>query len=219
MNFSKQEDNSNGQLSLKSLLLKIAVVQEQYFTEFNKIDLENPDWDNYNPPYSGYIEEWEQYQQASEQEFGQVFEHFKSKAIDSIIRQQIDDFIAMLLGLYEACLNVEIKDEVGSFDDVNDYLTDEHQRIMLELIDKIKMSAISDHKVMPAIKLFFDYCDAEYPGNPGYPNYFEPLILALADFSGQPDKLLSYIDDSKVDRKALPQLILLLNKNAGHKTD
>ncbi len=219
VNFSNQNDKNNEQMSFKSFLKKIAETQEQYLEEFKNIDLENPDWDNYNPPHSSYIEEWEQYQQASEQEFEQVFEYFKSKAIDIIIQQQIDDLIANLLGLYKVCLKVEIEDEVGSFDDVNEFLTDEHKRIMLDIIDKIKMSAVSSHKVNPAIKLFFDYCSAEYTGNQSYPKYFEPLILALADFSDQPNKILSYIDASKVDREAMPQLVLLLNKNAGNKTD
>lgn len=219
VNFSKQEGTSDEHISLKSFLQHIIETQEQYVDRFESVDLENPDWDLYNPPHSGYIEEWEQYQQASEQEFEQIFEEFKSEVIDILIQQQIDDFTAKLLGLYEACLNAEIEDDVGSFHDVNEHLTEEHKRIMLELVDKIKMSALSGLKVNSAIQLFFNYCDAEYPGNPSYPNYFEPLILALADISDQPGTILSFIDASKVERGALPQLVLMLNKNAGNNTE
>ena len=219
VNFSKQKDKKDEDISIESFLQKIEITQEQYLTHFNSVDLENPDWDLYNPPHSGYIEEWEQYQQASEQEFEQLFDYFKSDAIDKIIQQQIDDLMAMLLGLYEACLNAEIEDDVGSFDDVNEHLTDEHNRTMQMLIEKIKISAISSHKVNSAIQLFFNYCDDEYPGNPTYPKYFEPFILALADISEQADTILSFIDASKINRETLPQLVLLLNKNSGNNTE
>ncbi len=213
-------DKSDSEVAstIEAFLTLIKETEVQYSGLLESVDLENPDWDNYNPEHSGYIEEWEQYQQASEQEFEEIFDEFKTEAIDCIIQQQIDDLTGMLLGLYEACLNAEIADEVCSFDDVNDHLTEEHKRIMLELVDKIKLSAISGNKVNAAIQLFFEYCDAEYPGNPTYSNYFEPLLLALADISDQPGKLLSLIDASKTDRKALPQLVLLLNKNAGNNT-
>ncbi len=219
VNFSKQEGTSDERIPLKSFLQHITETQEKYVEYFESVDLENPDWDLYNPPHSGYIEEWEQYQQASEQEFEQIFDLFKSETIDKLIQQQIDDFTAKLLGLYEACLNADIEDDMDSFYDVNEHLTEEHKRIMLELVDKIKMSAISGRKVNSTIQLFFNYCDAEYPGNPSYPNYFEPFILALADISDQPDTILSFIDGSKIEREALPQLVLLLNKKAGNSTD
>ncbi len=219
VNYTKQEVSSEESVSPDSFMQKIADIQEQYIAHFESIDLENPDWDNYNPSYSGYIEEWEQYQQASEQEFNQIFEKFKSEIIDMLIQQQIDDFTAMLLGLYEACLNTEIEDDIGSFHDVNEHLTDEHERIMQELTGKIKMSAISSHKANSAIQLFFHYCDEEYSGNPTYPKYFECLLLALADNTDKPNQILSILDASKVERATLPQLVLLLNKNTGNDTE
>lgn len=217
--FTQEEGGIIEPISSKSFFKEITKTQEQYVEDFESVDLMNPDWDNYNTPHSGYIEEWEQHQQASEQEFEQLFEDFKSSAIDLLIQQEIGGFIASLSGLYEACLNADINDEVGSFDDVNEYLIEEHERIMSELIEKIKISAISNQKVNSAIQLFFNFCDAEHPGNPSYPEYFEPLIIALADISNQPDEILSFIDASKVERVAVPQLILLLNKNAGNSTE
>ena len=219
INFTKQESTSENRISPESFLQHITETQEQYVSDFEGVDLENPDWDQYNPSHSGYIEEWEQYQQASEQEFEEIFDYFSSEALDLLIQQRIDDFTANLLGLYEACLNAEIEDTVGSFYDVNEHLTGEHKRIMFELIDKIQLSAISSYKVNSAIELFFYYCDENYPENLAFPKYFEPLLLVLADKSEQPGKVLSGIKKSKVNREAVPQLILLLNKNAGNSTE
>ena len=130
INFTtKQEDTSENRISPESFLQHITETQEEYVNSFERVDLENPDWDQYNPSHSGYIEEWEQYQQASEQEFEEIFDSFSSEALDLLIQQRIDDFTAMLIGLYEACLNAEIEDSVGSFYDVNEHLTGEHEQI------------------------------------------------------------------------------------------
>lgn len=193
----------------------VAYYTQTYTGILESIDLENPDWDFYRPSHGGYIEEWEEYQQASEQEFEQIFDQVKSSAIDDLIKQQVVNVLTKVIGLYEASLNAEIDDDYNSFDSVNGYLTETHESMMHGLIEKIKMSAISSIKVKEAIVLFFDYCDEEYPSNPTYPVYFESLLLALAEKSGQPNELLAALDASQISRKSLPRLVLLLQKKGG----
>ena len=219
VNFSKVENSPDKDISPKLFLEKIEKTREQYLNYFESVDTENPDWDSYKPSYSGYIEEWEQYQEASEQEIEQFFREFKTEAVDKIIQQKPEYFTAMLIGLYEACLDAEIDDPVESFGDVNKFLVEEHTATMATLIDKINLSAVSGNSIRTAMELFFYYCDEEYPGNQSFPNYFQPVLLALAEKSKQPDELLAIIDKSKVNREAVPQLVLLLNKNAGNNTE
>ena len=219
VNFSNVENRTNKDISPELFLEKIEKTRKQYLKYFESVDTENPDWDRYQPSHSGYIEEWEQYQEASEQEIEQFFRIFKTEAVDKIIQQKPEDFTAMLIGLYEACLDAEIDDPVESFGDVNEFLVEEHTATMAGLIDKIKLSAVSGKRIRAAMTLFFYYCDEEYPGNTSFPNYFQPFLLALAEKSEQPDEILAIIDESKVSREALPQLILLLNKKAGNNTE
>lgn len=50
--------------------------------------------------------------------------------------------MAMLIGLYEATQDTEVADEVGSFEDVNEYLLSEHANTMNALIEKLRLSAV-----------------------------------------------------------------------------
>jgi len=219
INFSNMENRTDKDISPELFLEEIEKTRKQYLKYFESVDTENPDWDSYQSSHSGYLKEWEQYQEASEQEIEQFFRKFNSAAVDKIIQQKTEDFTAMLIGLYEACLDAEVDDPVESFGDVNEFLVEEHKATMSGLIDKINLSAVAGHSIRTAVALFFYYCDEEYPGNSSFPNYFQPFLLALAEKSEQPDEILAIIDKSKVSREALPQLILLLNKKAGNNTE
>ncbi len=217
INYALQDESASKEAPSKKDFFKVIEITEaQYKSHLESVDLENPDWDNYQPEYSGYIKEWEQYQQASEQEFAHFFDIFKSAALDKLLEQNITDFTAMLLGLYEASLNVEVEDEVGSFEDINEHLATEHKYLMKELIEKIKLSAVSAHQAENAIELFFEYCANEYPGNLSFPNYFEPLIMNLGDFSDKPENILNKMKNFGIEYAAMPQLVLLLNNKSGN---
>ena len=210
--FVQAENNQMSGLSYASFLDLIRSVQTDYRKYFEAVDLENPDWENYHKPHSGYIEEWEAYQYASEQEFETIFDRFRSDATDRIIRQKADELTGMLIGLYEATQDAEIVDDVGSFEDVNGYLLSEHANTLNELAGKLRLSAVSDHVILAAFDLFFRYCDSEYPGNPHFANHFGQLLITLAEKSSYADRLLSIVDQSSVERQSLAELILVINK-------
>lgn len=218
-NFIKSEKEVFAEFSMKSFLEILASTKEIYQDEFETVDTENPNWENYHEPRSGYIEEWEAYQYASEQEFEEIFGHFQSEALNKIISQKIEELIAMLIGLYEATQDAEINDEVDSFEDINEYLLSEFQATLSTLIEKLKLAAISGKVIISAIQKFVEHCDSEYPGNPHFVNYFENLLIALSEKSSESNVILSIIDKSTIERQSLPQLVLLLNKNAGNKTE
>jgi len=190
-------------------------IRKKYKDLFEKVDVENPDWDNYVPPHSGYIEDWESYQLASEQEFERIFEDFGSAVTDKILSHSFDEVLAMLAGMYKATQDAEIEDDIGSFSDVNEFLLDEHATVMHNVVEKLKISAVPGKYANVAIKLFLNYCDAEYPGNPHFPAWFEPLLMALADKSDQPELIQDMINQSKVDLPSVARLILLLLKKSG----
>ncbi len=125
----------------------------------------------------------------------------------------------MLIGLYEATQDAEIEDDMDSFEDVNEYLLDEFIATMGSITEKLKMAAISEKLITAAIERFVEYCDAEYPGNAHFVGYFEQLLIALAEKSTLPNQILSIIDQSTIERQAVPELVLLLNKLAGNTTE
>lgn len=219
MNFTISKKNVAVDFSMDSFMAILTSTKIKFQESFEMVDLENPDWENYHSPHSGYIEDWEAYQYASEQEFEEIFETFNSEAINKIIGQKPDELIAILIGLYESTQDAEITDEVGSFEDVNEFLLSEHESTMNSVIEKLKLSTVSESVILVAIKKFFKYCDQEYPGNIHFVSYFEHLLIVLAEKSSDANHILSIIEKSTVERQTLPELVLLLNKNAGNKTE
>lgn len=218
-NFAQSEQKDVEVFSMKNFLELISSTKKKYLENFEEVDIENPDWDNYHAPHSGYIEEWEAYQQASEQEFEEIFSAFISEAVNKIIGQKPVELVAMLIGLYEATQDAEIEDDISSFEDVNEYLLEEFISTMGSITEKLKMAAISEKLITAAIEKFVEYCDAEYPGNAHFVGYFEHLLIALAEKSTVPNQILSIIDLSTIERPAIPELVLLLNKLAGNTSE
>jgi len=217
--FIQSEKNVLEVVSTSSFMEILTSTKKKYQDDFEMVDTENPDWENYHAPHSGYIEDWEAYQQASEQEFEEVFEAFNSEALNKIIGQKPDELIAMLIGLYEATQDAEIEDEVSSFEDINEYLLSEFQATMNSIIEKLSLSALSERTIVAAIEKFVEYSDAEYPGNEHFVGYFEHLLIALAEKSSSPNQILSVIDNSTIERQAVPEMVLLLNKLAGNTSE
>ena len=187
--------------------------------ELEIIDVENPDWDSYIPSHSGYIEEWEQYQEATEQEIEAIYRFWQNSLIDTIIGQKIETGLAILIGAYEASLNSEINDTIDSLGDPNEFFVEQHEELMKYYIEKIEQAAINEHSIFSSFRLFLEYCEKEYPGNENSTRYFEPVLLALAEKSGNPETILNQIENSNIEKKSLPQLVLLLNKLCGNSDD
>lgn len=214
--FARNQEAESEKQSYGSFLALVNDVQTTYQGDFESVDTENPDWDNYTPSHSGYIEEWEQYQQASEQEFQEIFQFFVSAALDKIILQRPDELLAMLVGLYEAAMDAEVPDEFGSFDDVNEFLLSEHRQVMERIVQKMRLSAVADSKINAAFELFFRYCNEKHPGNQYFAKHFEHILLALAEKTGDAGRLLTMMEEAGLEQKNLPELSLLLLKSGGN---
>lgn len=209
-------DDPGGNKSYTSWLELIKCVRDDYREQFEGVDVENPDWENYDSPHSGYIEEYEAYRYASEQEFEAIFDRFRADATDNIIRQKADEVVAMVIGLYEATLIAEIDDEVETFEDVNSYLVSEHTETMNKLIEKLRLSSLAENIIHRSFEMFFKYCDSECSDEPHFASYFEQLLIALAQKSESAARLLTLFEQSPVEQQELPELLLILNKKAGN---
>jgi hypothetical protein len=217
--YAQSEQNNPEIYPSKKFVDIITSTRKKYLERFENVDLENPDWESYHTPHSGYIEEWEAYQYASEQEFEDIFSEFLTEAVNKIIGQKPVEVVAMLIGLYEATQDAEIEDDIGSFDNVNEFLLSEFKTTVNAITEKLKMAAISEKLIMATIEKFAEYCDSEYPGNAHFAGNFEKLMMALAEKSTMPNQILSIIDQSTIERQAVPELVLLLNKLAGNTTE
>jgi len=104
INFAQSEQKVTEVFPMTSFTELLSSTKKRYQADFEMVDTDNPDWDNYHAPHSGYIEEWEAYQQASEQEFEGIFNAFISEAVNKIIGQKPFELVAMLIGLLNLLL-------------------------------------------------------------------------------------------------------------------
>jgi len=218
INFDGAAEIEKDRLSFDRFVKIVNDTMSVYRDKFEGVDTENPDWDNYAPSHSGYIEEWEQYMEASEQEFQVFFDDFKSFSIDLIIQQKVEELTARLIGLYKAVRSAEVPDPVYSFDDINDYLHDEYKRITADLIEKINISALSEPVVLNAFEHFFQYFKGAGDMSALLAFAMEDYLIALTGQTTQPKEILAIMDQAAIDRNHFPRLSLMLLKQAG-KTD
>jgi hypothetical protein len=215
--FVKAEMFASDGMTYEAFAEIIDYTNNLYRNHFESVDTENPDWDSYTPSHAGYIEEWEQYQQASEQEFQEYFQFFLAKAVDMIIAQRPEELLAMLIGLYEAALDADVPDELESFENVHEFLLSEHKEVTNTLAEKLRLAALADNKISKAFELFFRYCKDEFPGNPHFATHFEPVLIALAEKTKNAGQLLEIRAQAGIEQAVLPELTLMLYKAAGNK--
>ncbi len=216
MAFAKAATGETAGLTYDAFANAIKTTRNLYKSRFESVDTENPDWDHYTPSHSGYIEEWEQYQEAAEQEFQEIFQGFHSEVMDLIIAQQTEELLAMLTGLYEAALDADVPDEVGSFESVNEFLLSEHKELTTAISEKLQLAAFANRKVAGAFELFFRFCSDKYPNDPHFAKVFEPVLLALAGKTENTAHLLEIMTKAGIELSVLPELTLLLHKSSGN---
>lgn len=216
VNFAGEKDGITPGLTYDKFAEIIEEFKGTFTALFENVDLENPDWDNYSPPHGGYIEDWEAYQLASEQEFENIFDDFREEAINQVIEQRPEILVAMLIGLYQSCEDADITDDNCSFDDVNEHLLSEHKNTLNSIIEKLRLSALSDHKIAIAFELFFRYCENEYATDTQFASQFEHLLLCLAEKSENQAHLLDILSQPGIEKDMYPELLLFLNKKTGN---
>lgn len=206
--------NRDDSYTFKDFFRETEETKNLYLSLFEGVDLEDPDLDNYVPPHSGYLEEWEVYQAASEQELDEIFGQFRTSAFDVIIQHQPERLLALLIGLFEAITDTDLEDPYGSFGDIHEYLFDEFDVVMLAVVDKVKLSPLGESVIVPAWTLFFSYYDRNPSAGIGFARTFEPLLMALAEKPVSREKLLPALDQSSLSRENIPLLTLLLMEMA-----
>lgn len=214
----KEQRDTEG-ISQQKFAEKVSTTKKTYQALFEQVDTEDPDWDNYLAPRSGYIEEWEAYQMASEQEFDRIFEAFFSDALEYLLAQQLDLFLAGLTGIHQATKDANIPDEVCSFDDINDFLLQQFASMQKLLAEKLRLAVLSNKTIEEAFGLFFVYWRDLQAEKLSEICYFEPVLLALAEMSNAKDKLHAILKSAAIKPQLLPELLLLLQKHTGNESD
>ncbi|MCK9450362.1 MAG: hypothetical protein M0Q90_01610 [Bacteroidales bacterium] len=217
--FVEEENSPPESLNTAAFKDTVLTIKSNFLASFEMADPGEPDWHCYEAPHSGYVEEWEIYQMASEQEIQDVFEEFISQATATIIAQQPDILLAQLTGMYEAIIEARVPDKHNSFDDVNEYLLSEFPDYIKMLVEKLWPASFSHQAVEKAYELFFRYWRDTHAEKLAALHYFEPLLISLAEMPNETDELLAIIKNTLVDQAFLPELVLLLHENSENESN
>lgn len=210
--------NNQSVIDLQDFSNLVNEARKKYMRAFEKIDLENPDWDNYIPSHTGYIEDWEEHQEATKQEVDTIFDRFKEESTQLIRQQSYGNLLALAIGIIFAFEDLEIDDPYGDFEDVNEMFLDSFHTALTDVIEIIDQSVIpGNHNAV--IELFLSYYNQRQPAEPNIMSYLEPLLIIISEKSTQPAQLLESIIASNINKAHVPQLVLLLNKNSGKHTE
>jgi hypothetical protein len=219
LRYFEAEKQDSETLSLDKFLKIISGTAKKYKAVFEDVDLENPDWDHYTPSNRGYMKSWEQAIEASEQELERIFDQFRNMAGDLLISHRIADLTAMLIGLYLAAEQAKVYDPWNTFDTVNDHLKEEHHTTTTFITEQIKKTAITNHTIINATSLFFQYYSEPDTKDKPYVAVFEDYLMTLAGKSTQPEQVLAQLDKSVFERREMPRLMLYLSGKTGKPSD
>lgn len=181
------------------------------------LDLSDPDWENYTPRHSGYIEDWEAYMHVAEDKINEVFDAYMTKIEGCIANGRTDFALLCIVGGYNACLQSEIQDEYDSLGDPQSYLIDTMRNLQAGLIQKMEKLVFPNHQVLFFTDALFSHFNNHHQGNDGYLGFFEPLMLALCRDKECAQHMEREIAGKGIPRNHFPQLATQLYKITDNK--
>ncbi len=190
---------------------------DEYLSEMESLNLEDTDWENYSPPHSGYIEDWEAEQHMAQQEADELFDYMKEHLVSLIITDDTETVVADLLAFYFASVEANINDPYDNLgDSANGYFMDMHKGFVDYAIEKTSIASIADRKLINTIKLFFNYFHTKKNDCFEDIKIFEGLLLALLNSIDDDENVKGLSNITKIDKKYFPQYSLQLEKRLGN---
>ena len=108
----------------------VAILIEEYKTELENLDLEEPDYDRWTDRNDRYYEEWEIDSEIIEQEVSELFDDFSAEIVNNVAMGEINLVLAQLTALLIAC-------ETADVDDPYDNLGGNPNESFLEYFDEL----------------------------------------------------------------------------------
>ena len=178
---------------------------ENFLDRMQIIDIAEVDWDDYIPPHSGYVEEWEAYESMAEREIENAFSDFENNLLQFLLQGRVSGVIVELIAFLKAAFDNDIDDPNCIFDGVEDYLINYKLKEWINFtIKKLPDSRLDDNEILNALKLFFRYFKENI--DPEYILLFEKLLLYLLEKIQDKNKLPSLNKITSINKKYFPKL-------------
>ena len=209
---STQNGNNTEIISKKEAVDLIQEFTTYFKEEFDEIDVDEPDWENYIPRHSGYIEHYDAVAHMAEETIDEVFERMDFDIRAMIRNGEIPTALLKLTALYDACLNANIKDTYGVFPDSSDYLINKWSEFLKIIILQLRMQVLADSLVEWYLNILFTHFSQHHLDNEQYLTSVEPLLLELVNSEPLAIKTEQLLGKFQIEKKQLARLIPNLAK-------
>ena len=214
---TNSDSNSSSTIKYSEFAGLVINSYEEYRLDMENLNLEDTDWENYSPPHSGYIPEWEAAQYMAEQETDELFDGLKEHFISLLFKSKLEELLAELLAFYFASKEADINDPYDNLGDPNDYFLNIQKGFIDYVIEKISISSINNSILINSIKLFFKYFETEKKNCFENIKPFEGLLRVLLNSIKNKEDVKQLSNISKIDKKYFPQYSLQLEKKLRNK--
>lgn len=136
----------------------IAHLIEEYKTELENLDLEEPDYGRWENKSDRYYEHWEIASELIDEEVSELFDEFSAEIVNSISQGEIELAMAQLTGLLIACETVEVDDPYDNLGgDPNLSFLENFEIIVEDIKGEIVKTILNPNMVSNAIIKTIEY--------------------------------------------------------------
>lgn len=206
----------NGNISDHDTSEYMAEMTRELKEELESLNADDPDWENYLPHHSGYIEEWEAYMHMAEDIVTDALVNFEGGIEDSFSSGRIDLALLGFVAGYDACLQADMQDLSDSLENPVFYVKEEMREIQKRIIQKLKSSVFPNRQVYSFFDAFFNHFKKYHDTNDEYLRFFEPLLLELSGDKERAVNIIRLLEEKDISRHYIPRLSTELYKVTGN---
>lgn len=177
-----------------------------------RLDLDELDWDLYNPPHDHYIPEYEAREQVAEAMIAEQFDGFEDYIEEYFSDAKFQKGLLSLIGAYDACRNAEIQDPYETLYDIEENLLSRLRDMQSSIINKLARTIIPDHQIFCFIEGLFDYYENS---DNTVIKFFEPLVLALLREKNHVLHIVNLVQEKNIAAAHMPRIATEMYRLSG----
>lgn len=208
----KRESLNDPALSKASLLSLYAEEKANLLNELEGLDFVDFDWENYIPPHSGYIPDYEACEYMANDMVTEVLIEPREKILAYVREGNVAEGAMLLAAVYQACTEAYYKENYV-FEDTEGEFLGLFQPTYEEMLLEIRSVIINNHQIV----VFFDALFTQYSGFGEDLKYFEPLLKSLLQNEKIAREVEELLKKHKVGEEFLPQFFLQIYELLGNR--
>ncbi|MBN1199701.1 MAG: hypothetical protein JXA23_10145 [Bacteroidales bacterium] len=202
--FSKDK-NAKGAMLPEEIIVETSI---RLKSQLESLDLEQMDWREYIPRHSGYIEDYEAWEDFADDHLTEIFEGWKNQISTEVRQGELLHGICLAMGCYDACFDVYIPGADDVFEDITSELLTHHQELLNAVVDTLEEVTGSEKEVNATVVAILDYYQGIREDHPDFLRYMEPVLLMITETAGTARFISEAIELRDFDESLVPQLAL-----------